>query len=246
MNYCSAGEKVIVKYKFPEKEEAVYTSEGPVKITVRPITAKSYVFRGYYLEYVLDEYNPSTGILENSHRINYPSSALYIALYLEPEPIYPPFEYPLIEWGPFTDYGNKEKEGDRNYCYDQYFQITIKYSNYQGIRKKGYFNLGGSIAQISRQASKCYISRVVRDITFRPVDGKEDPLKWEINIVGNKGVSFTDFGLGEPTFIYQCGDCPSGCVRCESFKYPGYQCIPCSKFKSEIAAMRSMIRRING
>ncbi|WP_156818174.1 hypothetical protein [Mastigocladopsis repens] len=44
-----------------------------------------------------------------------------------------------------------------------------------------------------------------------------------------------------------CDDeCPPGHIRCETSAYPGYCCIPCNEIKSEIAAMRSIIRRLNG
>lgn len=247
MNYCKSGEKVVIKYKFPEKAEATYTSQNsPASITVRPITAKNYVFTGYYAEYWVDDYDPSTGRLNRSVKIEYPSSMNYIALWVSPRLIYPPFEYPLMQWEGPTGFSFESGEGQVNYCQQQWFSIAINYSNAEGIRETGYFNLIGSRASASRQSSQCFISRVVRDITFKRFDNKQDPLKWEINIVDNKGISFTDHGIGEPTFTCECGDCPPNSMRCDSSRYPGYDCVPCSSLKSEIAAIRSLARKING
>ena len=152
--------------------------------------------------------------------------------------IYPPFEYPITEW--------LELSGFSSFCNYQYYRQGIRFSNAAGERRIGYFNFYGTAERTSRQDAKCYAPYIPRDITFRRVDGAQDPLKWEINVIDGKGNSFTDHGLEQPTFTCQCGDCAADCVRCESYKYPGYQCIPCSQFKSEISAMRSIIRRING
>jgi hypothetical protein len=241
MSYCKAGEKVVVKYKFPEKKETTYTTKyAPVKIVVRSITAKNYVFTRYFCEYWIDEYDEETGRFILSQQ--YADAGLQFSegTLLSPNTkfVYPPFEYPITEWLELT--------GFPQYCRYQYYRQGINFSDSTGTRKIAYFNFFGTAKRVSRQLSKCHPPYIPRDITFRRVDGKEDPLKWEINIIDSKGNNFIDHGLGQPTYTCQCGDCPQDCIRCESYKYPGYQCIPCSSFKSEISAMRSMIRRING
>ncbi|WP_414587406.1 hypothetical protein [Scytonema sp. PCC 10023] len=239
MNYCKAGEKAIIKYKFPEKQETIYSSKNsPIKIVVQPITAKNYVFTGYYCEYWIDQCHQQTGRVLQSIRYGDSGSQSQGTL-ISPNTkiIYPPFEYPITEW--------LELSGFSLYCDYQYYRQGIKFSNSTGERRIAYFNFLGTAERTSRQASECYPPYVPRDITFRRVDGKEEPLKWEINIVDNQGNNFTDYGLGQPIYTCQCGDCPQNSMKCDFYKYPGYQCIPCSEFKSKIAAMRSMIRRIN-
>jgi hypothetical protein len=240
MIHCKAGEKVVVKYKFPEKEEIRYTTKNaPIEITVQPITAKYYVFTGYVCEYWIDAYDQETGVLENSQRsVDTGSNINPTLISPDARTIYPPFEYPITEWLDLT--------GFSSYCRHQYYRQGVRFSNSAGQRRISYFNFLGAAERPSRQSSNCYPPYVPRDVTFRRLDGKEDPLKWEIHIVDSKQNSFTDYGLQKPTYAVQCGDCPEDSIRCHSNHYPGYNCIPCSEMKSEIAAIRSMIRRRNG
>lgn len=58
---------------------------------------------------------------------------------------------------------------------------------------------------------------------------------------------FSDVGECPISFNVGCNDdCPPGHIRCETSAYPGYCCIPCNEIKSEIAAITSIIRGING
>jgi HSP20 family molecular chaperone IbpA len=67
-----------------------------------------------------------------------------------------------------------------------------------------------------------------------------------LNISYNGKQIFSDTGECPITFNVGCNDgCPPRHIRCETSAYPGYCCIPCNEIKSEIAAMRSTIRRIS-
>lgn len=55
-----------------------------------------------------------------------------------------------------------------------------------------------------------------------------------------------DEGICPITYNVQCGNCPDSHMECKSDNYPGYCCIPCNEIKSEIAAIRSIVRSKNG
>ncbi len=211
MSHCKAGEKAVIKYKFPEKQETTYTTKNaPIEVTVRPITAKNYVFTGYYCEYWIDDCNQQTGRVEQSVRYTDPGVQFSDGTLISPttKVVYPPFDYPITGFG-------QTGIGESNYCRYQYYRQGIRFSDSSGTRKIAYFNFLGSAERPSRQSSNCYPPYVIRSVTFRRVDGKQDPLKWEINILDSKQNSFTDYGLGTPTYTCQCGDCSESLFRVE-------------------------------
>lgn len=236
MSYCKAGEKATVFYKFPDKQELKHvTLKTPIEVVAQSITTTGYMPGvAYDCDYWLDSYNMDTGALTSSyHYAPDFKNKIFGTLSGGFSSYYPPFVILPVDWGGYT--------GFSQFCRHQNYQIPVEHSDSRGNRVKSYFNFLGFNYRPWRQDSYCHQPYVPRDVKFVRIDGKPEPLKYELIVTGFDGTQFKDYGLNMPTFKVSCGDCPEGTKRCESSGYPGFCCIPCDEIATRINRLISRI-----
>ncbi|MBW4597465.1 MAG: hypothetical protein KME46_32360 [Brasilonema angustatum HA4187-MV1] len=233
MTNCIYPDKATVTYKFGNGETKIYTTtQTPVTVAVQTCQGMPYEMTAYRCNYDVEERNFGTGQIDFiAEYRDTPDDINSTIIGNKERFIYPPFDYPILEW--------YEETGFSQYCRFQDYGFAIYFNNSKGERQRGYFNLLGTGIRACRPLSDCPFPEKPINISFARADGLPINLKWELTVTDSKGNVFKDYGDEQPIYYVDCGDCGNDSVRCEDpNNYPGFTCISCSSLASQVRAIR--------